>query len=327
MSYNDIKDLLDRYATGNASEEEATRIELWLDENGNANSEWQQMDKGRRDTWLTGLFQEIRQDLASDEARLVTLGKRNTWRSVAAIAAVFALFFTLCLAWPALRGRINSAQLTVVTASAKQKKQIVLADGSTVWINSSSQIKYPLKFENAIREVYLTGEAYFDIKHDVSRPFIIHTGKVVTTVLGTAFNIKEDKHSHTVVVTVTRGKVSVANGSQSLGTITPNQQITFNTVTDKHVQHGIDAEKVIAWQENYIHFNDVTFAEAAAQLQQRFKVKIIFSNEKIKNCEFTGAALKQEKLDNILKVICEFNKAAYQTRADGTIVIDGPGCE
>ena len=327
MSYNDIKDLLDRYATGNASDEEVERIESWLDENGNPNSEWQQMDKVHRDIWLAGVFQEIRQDITSDDAKVVALRKRNTWRSVAAVAAVFVLFFTLWLEWPALQARLNGVRLTVVTASSTQKKEVVLADGSTVWINSSSQIKYPLKFENAIRELYITGEAYFDIKHDVSRPFIIHTGKVVTTVLGTAFNIKEDKHSHTVVVTVTRGKVSVANGSQSLGTITPNQQITFNTVTDKHVQHSIDAEKVIAWQENYIHFNDVTFAEAAAQLQQRFKVKITFANEKIKNCQFTGAALKQEKLDNILKVICEFNKAAYQTKADGTIVIDGPGCK
>jgi len=327
MSYNDIKDLLDRYATGNASDEEVERIESWLDENGNPNSEWQQMDKVHRDTWLAGLFQEIRQDITTNEPKLIALGKRDTWRSVAAVAAIFALFFTLWLEWPVLRGRLNGARLTVVTASSTQKKQIVLADGSTIWINSSSQIKYLSGFKSKLREVYLAGEAYFDIKHDVSRPFIIHTGKVVTTVLGTAFNIKEDKHSHTVVVTVTRGKVSVANGSQPLGTITPNQQITFNTVTDKHVQHGIDAGKVIAWQENYIHFNDVTFAEAAAQLQQRFKVKITFANERIKNCQFTGAALKQEKLDNILKVICAFNKAAYQTKADGTIVIDGPGCE
>jgi len=327
MSNNDIKNLLDRYATGNASEEEVKRIESWLDENGNRNSEWLNMNKMHRDIWLASLFQEIRQGITNDEAKVVILRKRNTWRYIAAVAAVFVLFFTLWFEWPALQNKVSAAQLTVVKVSSTQKKEVVLPDGSTVRINSASQITYPPQFKSAIREVYLAGEAYFDIKHDASRPFIIHTGKVVTTVLGTAFNIKEDKVNHTVVVTVTRGKVSVANGTRSLGVITPNQQITFNTLNNKRVQNDIDAEKVIAWQENYIHFNDVTFAEAAAQLQRRFKVKIIFTNGKIKNCQFTGTALKQEKLDNILKVICAFNKATYQTKADGTIVIDGPGCE
>ena len=63
------------------------------------------------------------------------------------------------------------------------------------------------------------------------------------------------------------------------------------------------------------------------QLQQRFKVKISFANDKVKNCRFTGSALKEEKLDQILKVICNFNNATYQTKADGSIVIDGPGCD
>jgi transmembrane sensor len=326
MSRTEIEDMLGRYVKGEVSEKESRRIEAWLDENGNSDSEWQQMDKARRDRWLANVFGDIRQSIRS-EAKAIVLKKRSAWRNIAAVAAVFALFFSLWLEWPALQSSLSPVRLTTITVSAKQKKQVVLPDGSIVWINSSSQIKYPLKFKNTIREVYLAGEAYFDIKHNASRPFIIHTGKVITTVLGTAFNIKEDRLNHTVVVTVTRGKVNVADGNQSLGTLTPNHQITFNTLSNKHIQNSIDAEKVIAWQENYIHFNDITFAEATARLEQRFKVKIRFANDKVKDCQFTGTALKQQKLENILKVICAFNEATYRTNADGTIIIDGPGCD
>jgi hypothetical protein len=91
------------------------------------------------------------------------------------------------------------------------------------------------------------------------------------------------------------------------------------------VQQNVDATQISAWQ-NDIYFNDITFAQAAQQLQQRFKVKISFASDKVKNCRFTGTALNGEKLDQILKVVCAFNNATYQTKSNGSIVIDGPGC-
>ncbi len=323
----DIEDMLDRYLKGEASPREVEQVETWLNNHENPGSAWAQMNKTSRDKWLASLFSEIKASAGINEATVVTMPRRKVlWRSIAAIAAVLALFFAIYLLWPALQNRLNPAQLTVLKVPSNQKKYIILADGSKIWINSLSELKYPKVFNDKTREVYLSGEAYFDIRHDASRPFIIHTGKVVTTVLGTAFNIKEDDLQNTVVVTVTRGKVSVANEDEPLGVITPNQQISFNTVNKQHTQKNVDANQVIAWQENDIHFDDITFADAAMQLEQRFKVKISFANEKIKNCRFTGTALKEENLDKILKVICTFNKATYQTKADGSIIIDGPGC-
>jgi ferric-dicitrate binding protein FerR (iron transport regulator) len=207
-----------------------------------------------------------------------------------------------------------------------QKKQLTLPDGSMVWVNAGSELKYPEMFEGKTREVYLTGEAYFDVQHDASKKFIIHTGKVVTKVLGTAFNIKEDKNKETIVVTVTRGKVKVANGSQELGIITRNQQISFNLTTNKSVKTEVNASEAIAWQEAELHFDDVTFAEVAEKLQQRFNVEIRFANNKLKTCRFTGTAASGEKLEKVLKVICAFNNAAFKKQDDGSILISGRGC-
>lgn len=327
MSRIDMEDILDRYLKGEASPAEMQQVDAWLDEHHAAGSPWQRMDKKNRDQWLAGLFKEIEAETGMDNTKVVKMHPGRVWLlALGSVAAAIVVVFTIVLQKTAVRTVSAADNLTVMNVPANQQKQVDLADGSKIKVNSLSVLKYPVKFDGKIREVYLSGEAYFDIEHDASKPFIIHTGKVVTTVLGTAFNIREDKKEHTIVVTVTRGKVSVANGSQPLGIITPNQQISFNEVNLKHIQKNVDAEKVIAWLESNLHFNNVTFADAASQLQQQFKVKISFANEKVKNCRFTGTAIKAEKLDEILNIMCMFNNATYKTRADGSIVIDGPGC-
>jgi transmembrane sensor len=327
MDPNIIEALLDRYQKGETSQQENELVEKWLNENNNPNSQWQHFDESQKDQWLTNVFGKIQDSVQASEPKVIVMPpRRHIRRYVAGAAAVVAICFTLYLVWPALQNRSHPAQLTVLNIPSNQQKQFTLADGSKVWVNSNSQLSYPEQFTGKTREVYLSGEAYFDIQHDANKPFIIHTGKVVTTVLGTAFDIKEDKISHTIKVTVTRGKVSVANGNKQLGILTPNQQISFNLLNSKATQTEVDVKQVISWQNNELHFEDITFAEAASQLQQRFNVKINFSNDKVQNCRFTGTALNGEKLDKILKVICAFNNATWQTKADGSILIDGPGC-
>jgi ferric-dicitrate binding protein FerR (iron transport regulator) len=251
---------------------------------------------------------------------------RSMLLRIAAVAAMLAIFFTFYMAWQVLRKPSPTAQFASLYVPKNQKKQITLADGTMVWLNAGSELKYSRVFSGKTREIYLSGEAFFDVHHDAAKPFIIHTGEVTTTVLGTAFNIKEDAFLHSVIVTVTRGKVSVANKGRQIGVLTPNQQLSFNMVSDKVSQQPVDANQVISWSKIDLHFEDVTFSDAAKQLEQRFDVKISFSNDKIKGCRFTGDSFTGEKLDKVLKAICDFNNATYRIQPDGTILIDGPGC-
>jgi len=327
MDYNLIESLLERYLKGETSIAENELIERWLEENGDANSPFHQLDQHQKTQWLTGIFSDLQKEIHPTAPKVVILPRNKIyWRQIAAVAAIVTILFSGYWEWPALQQIVQPSPLTVLTVPAHQKKQIILADGSKVWVNAGSELRYPKEFKGKLREVYLSGEAYFDIYHDTAKPFIIHTGKLITTVLGTAFNIKEDKTLHTIVVTVTRGKVGVANEGHQLGMITPNQQISFNSVNEKAVQTDVNAQEVIAWQGKELYFDDITFADAAAQLQKRFHVKIAFSNERLKTCQFSGTALTGAKLDEILNVICAFNKATYQTKEDGSILIDGPGC-
>jgi ferric-dicitrate binding protein FerR (iron transport regulator) len=244
------------------------------------------------------------------------------WRWSAAVAAAILIGFFM-LFYNANQADI---QLAILKTPVSVQKAITLADGSRVNINAGSELKYPQAFNGKTREVFLSGEGYFDIHHDAAKPFIIHTGKTVTTVLGTAFNIKEDKLNHTVVVTVTRGKVSVANGDHFLGVITPDQQLSFNTNDGHASKLYVDATKVIAWQKANLQFDDVTLEAAAKQLEQQFNVKITFANDRLKRCRFTGASPAGDNLHTVLTAICGFNNASFQINKDGTVLISGEGC-
>lgn len=325
MNRNNIEALLDRYQKKETSIEENRIIEKWLVENGNANSEWQQLDHSSKDQWLSDVFSEIKSSIKANEAKVVPI-KSQIWYKIAGVAAVLIIISGLYLSWPLLKEQVLPGDLTSVSISDHEKKQIILADGTIVWLNAGSELKYPKDFNGKTREVYLSGEAYFDVQHDSAKPFLIHTGKVLTTVLGTAFNIREDQNKHILEVTVTRGKVSVADDGKLLSILTSNQQVSLDLVSRKPVEKTIDAETVIAWKDDNMLFDDITFADAAIQLEQHFHVKITFDNDKLKACRFSGTTLKGDQLNKILDAISTFNNATWKMKSDGNIVIYGQGC-
>ncbi|MFD1003492.1 FecR family protein [Ohtaekwangia kribbensis] len=207
--------------------------------------------------------------------------------------------------------------------------QIVkLPDGSVVVLNAGSSLEFPETFKGKKnREVTLRGEGYFDIKHDASAPFIVYTGKLRTTVLGTAFNIKAYPNDNDITVTVTRGKVKVSDDQKVIGIITPDQQIKFNKYQEASQQQRVDSKEVVSWSDRDIFFDDATLADVAKQLEQRFKVAIVLDNDTIKDCRFTATFVSGEDLNQILTVICEFNGSHFNRDATGVIHISGgAGC-
>lgn len=218
------------------------------------------------------------------------------------------------------------AENTSVDFSGKQL--IHLPDGSTVLLNDNSSLKYDQNsFNNKTREVTLTGEAFFDIKRNETKPFIVHTGKVQTKVLGTAFNINTHNSSNNIEVTVTRGKVQVGDAQKIYGIITPNEQIKVNKNTLSFEQNKITASIVTEWKSNYLILDDINMEEAVALISQKYKVQISLANEKIKNCRITASFLNDEDLDHVLKVISSVIETEYRYNKAGTIILDGKGCE
>jgi len=209
--------------------------------------------------------------------------------------------------------------------SGAEHRKINLPDGSSVILNENSVLEYPEHFTGSTREVVLKGEGYFDIRHDSKHSFIVHTGHIKTTVLGTAFNVRALEGKN-VVVTVTRGKVSVADENKILAVLVPDEQIVFNQQHKKASVTKVKANDSVAWQKDDLFFEDATLEEAAAILSQKFNVKITFGSNAGKDCRFTATFLKAQDLEEIIKVITAFNGATYSAKA-GEIIIAGKNCE
>ena len=249
-----------------------------------------------------------------------------------AVASVLLfLFISVFNAPPLMQSKLNTNQQdqTITTAQQKMpaitsysgKRAISLPDGSTVILNENSLLSYQGTFSGKIREVQLSGEAFFDIKHDENRPFIVHTGNVKTTVLGTAFNIKAFPSGTKVEVTVIRGRVKVADQTKTLGIITPDQQIDVNTVTNEHRQVKVNAGAVASWKDNYLFLNDLDMAEAMEIIKKRYDVKITFKDQLLKSIKINATFNNDASLQHIMNVLCTVAETKFQIKDNQEITI------
>ncbi len=213
-----------------------------------------------------------------------------------------------------------------VKTTKEEHRLIALSDGSKVWINSNSELAYAPAFNDQTREVTLHGEAFFDIRHDPHKPFIIKTGNVKTTVLGTAFNIRAFPGENVVTVTVARGKVRVEGKNNEGGTITENQQLILSLRSEQPKEQEVDAGAVSQWTKDDLILDDVTLGEVEEILEARYLIDIRFDNELLRTCRFTSTFFQNASLDQVLTAICLVNGAVYDIQ-DKVVTIQGNGCD
>ena len=187
---------------------------------------------------------------------------------------------------------------------------IVLADGTEVWLNSDSQLKYPVAFVDGVdRQVELVyGEAYFDVSpstaHKGSKFKVLNQSQEVE-VLGTEFNIKAYKDENSIYTTLVEGKVEVS----TLGikqNLTPNQQSVFNKNTERLEVSTVDVFNEISWKDGIFSFEDESLQEIMKVLSRWYDMEVIFKNENIKTEEFFGLLRKDQSIEKIISTIKDF---------------------
>lgn len=268
---------------------------------------------------------------ADEKAHPIHVRHTINWKKYVA-AAVLIPLVGISIYWFATRQKAITTNQVAAANPAAVKKQtgsgrqtIHLPDGSTVVLNQGSRLNYPSSFNGKTRNVYLTGEGFFDIQHNPRQPFIVHTGKISVKVLGTAFNIKTTTLNQDVEVTVTRGKVQVLNEDKSIGILSASQQLSYNTANGAVTQLKVDTLPVIAWKPAEIFYNDISMEEVATRLEKRFAVAIEFSNPAIKNCRVSATFSEDDLPEEILAVVCAVSKSDY-TISNKKIIINGKGC-
>lgn len=202
--------------------------------------------------------------------------------------------------------------LTTIPAIYKGNHVIGLPDGSTVTLKAGSSLSFPAAFlSESKREVYLEGQAFFDIRRDSGRPFLVHAGKVEVTVLGTSFDVKAGEAEEDITVTVKRGKVSVSDPEGTLGMLIPRQQVIYHKRNGKASRREVDSESYLDWRNGDTFCDNLTMTEVAVLLEDRFNVSISVDEKVAAVDRFTATFSKNESLDQALKGVCEFNGANY----------------
>ena len=182
--------------------------------------------------------------------------------------------------------------------------RLKLSDGTNVYLNSASELKYPVCFDEKERKVYLSGEAYFEVRKDSLRPFIVRVNGAEVTVLGTSFNVNTYGDDGQIYTTLVNGSVRILsekNGQEEV--LTPGMQGVMNIQTGQLTVREVDVESYIAWREGRFVFRTMTLDLIMRQLQRWYDFEVFYQNPELKEYEFRGVIKRDMDLDKVLSVI------------------------
>ncbi len=334
MNQYDFDKLLEKYLSGACTEEEEELIREWS-ENMLKHSEVR-MTQSEKIKTEKQIWARIQQTLFPP--RFVIRPHHWTMTALAAslIIGIYALFFyhktntyTNAIAENL---SFNSGVIEVKNTSAKAQK-ITLEDGSEIILKAESSISYPEHFNDKNRSVYLKGEAFFKVKRNPSKPFIVHTRDLVTEVLGTSFTIKSYDNAKAIEVQVVTGRVSVYENSDKIGThkngviLTPNQKIIFDKETKKLIPSLVENPVIVENPEKVLDFtfDETPLNQVLDRLKEGYQIEFVVENQDLNKCVFT-ADLNDIPLHSQLDLICKSVNATYEQR--GTVIfINGTGCQ
>ena len=198
---------------------------------------------------------------------------------------------------------------------------IVLADGSRVWLNAGSSLRYPEAFSRDERKVFLSGEAYFEVEHDESTPFIVNTEVMDLQVLGTSFNIKAYDNENTVVTTLVSGKIrqEFPNVGKKI-VLTPSRQSVFDRVSGKLETKQADIQETLAWREGKIIANNERLEDIFRQLSRWYDFKVVYTLPSLKDIRFYLHSNRYAEVRTILEHL-QTTKGIRFTYAENTIYV------
>lgn len=242
---------------------------------------------------------------------------------VSGIAAAIALVVGFSLAFFIPKPANEMAQSVlenVILAPSGQKSQLVLPDGTKVWLNSGSKLTYNSCYALSERIVELEGEAYFDVKQNQQFPFTVKAGVVDVKVHGTAFNVNAYADENTISVALVRGKVSlVSSASQELLTyLTPNQAATVSKSSGKYQVISCDAQAEACWHLNLLKFEGASTEEVWKKLGRWYGVKVSLLNVNPQNTYWF--TLKMESLIELLEMINRLTPIEYKLNGEEVII-------
>ena len=340
MSNIQIEKLLEKLAKRELSEEEIEELAACFSEkttSGEMNKYffkiWDKCHKYNSDLDSDTLLQKVHNKLNISPDNKKKGKFTSLFPDLLKYAAIFIIAFSL--SWllnnqyhhkQIITGRwnnMNNIGIHEVEVSLGSKSKIKLPDGSVVKLNSGSKLTYPSFFNDKMRQVYLEGEAYFEVKADSSMPFFVNTSDITVKVTGTSFNLKSYPESNTIVTTLVSGSLEISHKSAKPITLKPNQKAIY--IKDQHkltlderkelnfepgqmkvpklsLKDQIDTRPLTAWKDGKLIFTNEKFEDLAIRLERWYNVKIIIKSQKLRNERFTGK-FENETTEQVLNAL------------------------
>lgn len=258
-------------------------------------------------------------EICKETAGKKTYSLSGNWRKILQWAAVLLLpVLSALTVYYFNQNPQKYYQPTVITAQNGEKAEVVLPDGSNVWINSGSTLTYDKYFNGKKRSVYLQGEAYFEVSKNKKCPFIVHTKQMEVQALGTSFNVRSYDADSIATAILLEGKVKVsASGQETV--LSVNQRATFDKKKQTLLADRVEAFNFIEWKNGNIYFSNQTYDEIARTLSRIYNVEIQFASEQLRPMRFSGT-LGSNGIKNALDILSMTSPMYYEMK-NTTIVL------
>ena len=245
---------------------------------------------------------------------------RTLWIETAKIAAIFAVVLLGTYYWSEKHQAEQSESLQSIHVPAGQRAELMLADGTKVWLNSLSTLTFPGHFNGDIRNVKLDGEGYFAVTKNEKQPFIVETNKCNVKVLGTEFNVMAYAADSIWETALLEGAVEIL----SPGTTMNGMKLEPNTMAslkgNKLIKGRIKDPEHFLWREGLICFNNVSVKDMLEKLKLYYGVDIIVNNTKILNNRYTGKFRTGDGVEHVLRVLRLNNKFTYKKDDEKNVI-------
>jgi transmembrane sensor len=333
MNQDRLDELIDKYAFGTITPEELNELLDWYHAAEIGTVEWPADQLGEKDNlrerMLLRLQTQIRvipmETSAGAMRSLRRIFRLGAWQVAAALVILFSSIW-IARQYPDLAGGPSWVEVKNPTGKIQA---IRLPDSSEVWLNAASTIRYFPKIGKGqdAREVYVEGEAYFDVAEDRSHAFVVHAGSLTTTVLGTRFDVKSFSDEQLASVSVLSGKVKVQDSTRVLDVLTAARQLQVDARTGRSITVTIDTSQIVGWRRGKLQFAGQTMEEITASLARWYNIQFVFADPAIRRCRYYLNFENTIPLQQMLAVLKEATDLDFREDATRhTVTISGKAC-
>ena len=302
------EDIINRYLTGQCSEEELIEVNAWMKESEENARQLFRMEEayhlGKFDRYvdkqrLARAEQRLYKRLDEEKGKQEKILRMHHWMRYAAIIAVILMLGGGVGYW---FYQESDRQLMVAVANEGIVKEVVLPDGTKVWLNNSATLKYPREFSEKERNVHLEGEAYFEVTKNRHKPFTVQSDAMQVRVLGTSFNFKCDKNCQVAEATLIEGEIEVkGNNEEGQLILAPGQRVEQNKSDGRLTVKQVDAKLDAVWHDNLIPFQKADIFTISKALERFYDVKIILSPDIRSDKTYSGVLKRKPEIESVLK--------------------------